>query len=120
MKPDLYKQIYDAVVSSVRSFAPETKFVGLALTCANLAYFELFLDPANHDEGIPLNFISYRFYAVSTASTTGVEAADVFFDTVAEVVTNPKALSPSTRNVFDEVGIILPQDLALCRSRSRY
>ena len=68
MTPETYTKIYDAVVESIRKVAPQTKFVGLALAqpSSHPEQFEYFLDPKNHKPGIPLDFISYHFYAVPT------------------------------------------------------
>ena len=44
----------------------DTKFMGMALAepSGNPRFFEYFLNPANHKPGIPLDYISYHFYAV--------------------------------------------------------
>ncbi len=68
MTPETYTKIYDSVVESIRKVAPQTKFVGLALAqpSTHPEQFEYFLNPKNHKPGIPLDFISYHFYAVPT------------------------------------------------------
>ena len=77
MTPETYTKIYDAVVESIRRVAPQTKFVGLALAQPSLhpEQFEYFLNPKNHKPGIPLDFISYHFYAVPTGDQDSGSAA---------------------------------------------
>ncbi len=61
-----YTRIYDAVASAVHEVSPKTQFVGVSLATPgkNAEFFEYFLNPANHKLGIPLDYISYHFYAV--------------------------------------------------------
>ena len=64
LSPQLYTQLYDAIVTAVREVSPQTKFVGLAFgNAAQLDYFRYFLDRANHAPGVPLDMISYHYYA---------------------------------------------------------
>ena len=83
--PETYTKIYDAVVESILAVEPKTKFVGMALAAPseNPRYFEYFLDHKNHKAGIPLDFISYHFYAVPTADQTP-QIQQVTFFTQAE------------------------------------
>ena len=47
------------------------KFVGMALAIPiEPHYFEYFLDHKNHKPGVPLDFISYHFYAVPSVDET--------------------------------------------------
>ena len=64
--PEMYTKYYDAVVTEMHKVSPETKFVGLSLAMPSLnpKYFEYFLNHANHAPGVPLDYISYHFYAV--------------------------------------------------------
>ncbi len=43
-------------------------------------FFEYFLDPANHKPGIPLDMISYHFYASPRAARTLDNWQYTFFD----------------------------------------
>lgn len=63
--PEQYTARYDAIVAAIREVAPEVRFVGLALAdpSSNPRMFEYFLNPQNHRPGIPLDMISYHFYA---------------------------------------------------------
>src|SRR5580698_7444746 len=65
MTPEQYTERYDAIVSAIHKVSPETKFAGLALAepGRDEKFFEYFLNPANHRPGIPLDMISYHFYA---------------------------------------------------------
>ena len=55
--PEVYTKFYDAVVTEMHKASPDTKFVGLGLAApsTNPKYFEYFLDPKNHESGIPLD-----------------------------------------------------------------
>jgi hypothetical protein len=121
MTPEQYTLCYDSIVSSIRAVAPGMKFVGLALAgpSDNPRMFEYFLNPANHKAGIPLDMISYHFYAVPTADQTPeiqqftfFEQADHFLTTVKFVEEIRKRLSPATRTTIDEIGSISADDLA--------
>jgi hypothetical protein len=109
IQPEMYNQMYDAIVTAIHQVSPDTKFVGLALGSRNLTYFEEFLDPAKHNSGIPLDF--YHFYGEPSNSSTGVDCfqqADAFLGEVAQIERVRKRLSPSTRTALDEVGTIDP------------
>jgi hypothetical protein len=80
-------------------------------------YFEYFLNPANHKPGIPLDYISYHFYASPTRSQgisdwqyTFFDQADGFLSMVRFVESIRKRLSPATKTDLDELGVILPTD----------
>jgi hypothetical protein len=82
-------------------------------------YFEHFLDHRNHKPGVPLDFISYHFYAVpSKDETPEVEQftyfvqADGFLKTVRYIEAIRKRLSPETKTTVDELGVISADDLA--------
>ncbi len=119
MTPQQYTERYDAIVSAIHAVSPETKFVGLALAMPSHspAYFEYFLNHANHRPGIPLDMISYHFYASPVAPQTidswqysFFDQADGFLNTVRYVESIRKRLSPETRTDCDELGVILPTD----------
>src|SRR5215475_11376164 len=64
---ETYTRLYDEVVIALKKVQPDTKFVGLALAIPiEPHYFEYFLDHKNHKPGVPLDFISYHFYASPT------------------------------------------------------
>jgi len=120
MSPELYTRVYDSVVTAIRRVAPETKFVGLALAAPsqNPEQFEYFLNHKNHKRGIPLDFISYHFYAIPTPDQTPAvqqytffAQADGFLNTVRYIETIRKRLSPETKTTIDEIGAISADDL---------
>jgi hypothetical protein len=120
MTPEQYTLIYDAIVSGIQAVAPRMKFVGLALGAPsdNPRMFEYFLNPAHHKPGIPLDMISYHFYATPSADQSiGVEQftffaqADQFLTTVRYVEEIRKRFSPSTRTTIDEIGAISADDM---------
>jgi Glycosyl hydrolases family 39 len=115
--PQQYTERYDAIVSAIHQVSPKTKFVGLALAYANrFEYYEYFLDPKHHRPGIPLDMISYHFYADPGQGTNAAnpaawhfcEQADKFLDTVRKVEVIRQRLSPATKTDTDELGVIAP------------
>jgi hypothetical protein len=118
--PQAYTRIYDAVVAALRQVDPKMKFVGMSLATPSKSpeFFESFLDPKNHQPGIPLDAISYHFYAVPTADQssevhpfTFFEQSDHFLDTVRYVETIRRRLSPKTITMLNEVGTIRAEDI---------
>jgi Glycosyl hydrolases family 39 len=119
ISPEDYTRIYDAVVTAMRKVQPDLKFVGLALAMTTQPeYFEYFLDHKNHKPGIPLDFISYHFYAVPTGDQTPeveqftyFDQADGFLKTVRYIEAVRKRLSPETKTTIDELGVISADDV---------
>jgi hypothetical protein len=119
MTPENYTLRYDVIVEAIHRVSPETKFMGLAISSPNdhPEFFEYFLNPANHKPGIPLDYISYHFYASPTRSQTLADWQYTFFDqangflsTVRYIENIRKRLSPATKTDLDELGVILPTD----------
>ena len=119
MSPELYTRVYDSVVESIRRVAPQTKFVGLALTAPSQhpEHFEYFLDHKNHKPGIPLDFISYHFYAIPTLDQaqevqpyTFFVQADGFLNSVLYIESIRKRLSSETKTTVDEIGAMSADD----------
>jgi len=115
--PQQYTERYDAIVSAIHKVSPKTKFVGLAMAYADrFNYYEYFLDPKNHRPGIPLDMISYHFYAGPGSQANNpatwhfCEQADQFLATVRKIETIRKRLSPSTKTDTDELGVIAPDE----------
>ncbi|HVO11077.1 MAG TPA: glycosyl hydrolase family 39 [Vicinamibacteria bacterium] len=110
-----YTRIYDAVVAAVHSVSPQTRFVGASLAFPRRApeFFEHFLDPTNHAPGVPLDAVSYHFYASPSADQpreahafTAFEEADHFLTGVRFIERMRQRLSPGTRTMVNEVGMI--------------
>lgn len=119
MSPETYTRFYDASVQSMRAVQPQMKFVGMALATPTKMpnFFEYFLNPANHKPGIPLDMISYHFYAIpkpdetmDTKQFTYFEQADKFLDVVRYIESIRQRLSPSTRTTINEIGSIDSSD----------
>lgn len=118
MTPENYTARYDAIVGAIHAVSPETKFMGLALSSpSDPHYFEYFLNHANHKPGIPLDYISYHFYASPAKEQTLDSWQYTFFDQetgflgkVRYVEAIRKRLSPETKTDLDELGAILPTD----------
>jgi len=114
-----YTKRYDAIVDAVRSVSPDTKFIGLALgaPASDLGFIRYFLDPSNHLPDIPIDYISYHFYAVPGPQETIddwqytlFKQADQFLNTVQSIESIRKQLAPRTRTDIDELGTVLPTD----------
>ena len=86
MTPEQYTERYDAIAGAIHKVSPETKFVGLALSNPGRdeRFFEYFLNPANHKPGIPLDMISYHFYASPAGGETLDHWQYTFFDQEAD------------------------------------
>ncbi len=119
MTPQSYTRLYDAIVLEMKKVQPETKFVGIAMALPGLnpEFFEYFLDPKNHQPGVPLDAISYHFYASPAADETPdiqqhtvFAQADGYLNTVRYVEAIRKRLAPATRTMINEVGIIAADD----------
>lgn len=120
ISPEDYTRLYDEVVLAMKKVQPDLKFVGLALAIPiNPHYFEYFLDHKNHKAGVPLDFISYHFYAVPTPDQTPeieqftyFDQAEGFLKTVRYIESIRKRLSPETKTTIDELGVISADDNA--------
>ena len=119
MTPEDYTKRYDLIVEGIHHASPETKFMGLALATPKdrPEFFEYFLNPANHKPGIPLDYISYHFYASPTHSQTIADwqytffdQADGFLSAVRYIESIRKRLSPGTKTDLNELGVVLPTD----------
>jgi len=117
--PQQYTKFYDVVTTAMRKVDPQIKFMALALAqpSEHPEMFEYFLNPANHKSGVPLDFITYHFYASPTSDQTLDHWQYTFFDqakgflnTVRYVEEIRKRLSPSTKTDLDELGVILSED----------
>jgi Glycosyl hydrolases family 39 len=117
--PQQYTARYDAIAGSIHAVSPDTKFMGLALAdpSATPQFFEYFLNHANHRAGIPLDYISYHFYASPAAGETindwqysFFNQADRFLTAVRFINQIRDRLSPETKTDTDELGVILPND----------
>ena len=117
--PEDYTKRYDAIVEGIRKVSPNTKFMGLALAIpgSNPKYFEYFLNPKNHKPGIPLDYISFHFYASPARDEnldgwqhTFFNQANGFLATTRYILAIRDRLSPKTKIDTDELGVILPTD----------
>ena len=115
---ETYARLYDEIVLAMKEVEPDLKFVGLALAAPiEPHYFEYFLDHRNHKPGVPLDFISYHFYATATPDETPeveqftyFDQADGFLKTVRYIDSIRKRLSPETKTTIDELGVISADD----------
>jgi hypothetical protein len=117
MTPEFYTRLYDAVVTAIHNVDPTIKFVGMGYGGTDPEFFEYFLDHHHHRPGIPMQMISYHFYAVPTPDQssnvqqyTFFEQADHFLDVVRYIQLMRGRLSPQTQTDVDEIGSISPID----------
>jgi hypothetical protein len=119
MTAEQYTSRYDAIVSAIHAVSPDTRFMGMALATPSQhpEYFEYFLNPSNHKPGIPLDYISYHFYASPSKDQnlenwqyTFFDQVEGFLNTVRYAESIRKRLSPATKTDLDELGVILPTD----------
>jgi hypothetical protein len=119
MSPQTYTRLYDAIVTAMKKVQPETKFVGvsLAMPSQNPDFFEYFLNAKNHQPGVPLDYISYHFYASPAPDETPeiqqhtvFDEANGFLNTVRYIEAIRKRLSPATGTTINEIGIIAADD----------
>jgi hypothetical protein len=117
--PEDYAKRYDAIVEGIRKVSPDTKFMGIAMAIPgrNPKMFEYFLNPKNHKPGIPLDYISFHFYATPALDEsldgwqhTFFNQADGFLSTTRYILAIRDRLSPETEIDTDELGVILPTD----------
>ncbi len=117
--PEDYTKRYDAIYEGIHKVSPDTKFMGIAMAIPgkNPRYFEYFLNPKNHKPGIPLDFISFHFYATPAKGETlddwqhtFFNQAEGFLDTTRYILLIRDRLSPQTKIDTDELGVILPTD----------
>ena len=115
---ETYTRLYDEVVIALKKVQPDMKFVGLALAIPTEPhYLEYFLNSKNHKPGVPLDFISYHFYAAPQDGQTSeadqytcFDQADGFLKTVHYIEAIRKRLSPGTKTTVDELGVIAADD----------
>jgi hypothetical protein len=111
--PQDYVALYDAIVDAIHQVSPETRFVGLALasTTSDPAFTTHFLNPKNHRPGVPLDYVSYHFYAQyrpdqppAQQVAAVFDQADQFLDTLRYVAAIRDELSPATGIMATELG----------------
>jgi hypothetical protein len=119
MTPEQYTARYDAIVEGIHRASPDTRFIGMALAAPreDAHFIEYFLNRANHKPGIPLDYISYHFYAVPTPTQTisdwqytYFDQADGFLTAVRYIENLRKRLAPDTKTDTDELGVISADD----------
>ena len=117
--PQEYTKRYDAIVGALHHLQPQMKFAGLALgyPSSSPEFFEYFLNHAHHQPGIPLDMITYHFYASPSADQTPeiqqytfFDQADRFLNSVRFIESIRKRLSPQTKTDANELGSIAADD----------
>jgi len=118
---ETYTKLYDAVVEAIHKVSPDTQFIGISHSyiVGHPEYLTYFLNSKHHKPGIPLDMISYHFYAVPNSDEppeaqqfTYFNQADKFLEIVGYIETIRKMLSPTTGTMVNEIGTMLPDDWA--------
>ncbi len=119
ISPQLYAKIYDAIVIKLKKISPGLKFVGMSVAFnRNPEWFEYFLNPKNHKNGVTLDGISYHHYSTPSFSEQTLDSyqytlfdkADAFLEKVQYIESIRKRLSPNTITFINEIGTILGSD----------
>jgi len=118
--PREYTRLYDEVVGALKKVQPQMKFGGLVLADPfDPEYFEYFLNRKNHKPGIPLDMISWHFYAIPSVDESPDVQQYTFFEKVdgfawavkyAQAIRN--RLSPTTKTYVNELGSSIADMLA--------
>lgn len=117
--PEAYTKRYDAIVTAIHKVSPNTKFVGMGLAYETRPeWYEYFLNPANHQPGIPLDMISYHCYASANPDQkledyqyTLFDKADLFLQVVRYIENIRKRLSPAVRTTINELGTFVNEEM---------
>ena len=118
--PEMLTKIYDAVVGDLMKLNPGMKFSALALAFPHTGgpYAEHFLNPKNHQPGIPLDMFSYHNYimaggekwlegeALNKQYYSYFERMDDFFKVADQLEAIKKRLSPNTKTFISELGTL--------------
>jgi hypothetical protein len=115
-----YTRLYDAIVSAVRKVAPGLKFMGPVVgDISHAGYFLYFLDPKNHQPGIPLDMLSYHIFVLPDAdespdvmSYTVFQQADKYLLAAAYIDALRQHFVPEARTDVVDVATMLPDPLA--------
>ena len=110
-----YTARYDAIVTAIRAVAPEIKFAGpaLAFPLQFVPFFKHFLDPKNHRPGVPLDVLTYHFYALGrfdevrdACPSPMFEQTDRFVHGVRRIETVRERLRPGLPTAINEIGAL--------------
>jgi hypothetical protein len=120
LSPQVYSQLYDAIVIAVKKVAPRMKFMGPAVGDAAGAadYFAYFLDPQHHRAGVPIDMISYHLFAIpdadesiETQQYTFFRQADASLISASYIDALRRRFAPDARTDVDNVATMLPDPL---------
>jgi hypothetical protein len=121
MSPEFYTAMYDKIVEAVRPVDPSMKFSGPALANVGerIDMLDYFLDPKNHKPGIPVDAISYHFYANPSWDDTPETMQHVFFAQADRMIHLSRHIDnlrrrvrPGTEMHFNEIGSTLPDPMS--------
>jgi len=120
LRPEDYTRLYDAIVTEVRKVVPGLKFMGPVVgDITHARYFTYFLDPKNHQPGIPLDMISYHIFVLPDAdespevmSYTVFQQADKYLLAAGYIEALRERFAPQARTDVVDVATMLPDPLA--------
>uniref|UniRef100_A0A0G4F5U3 Glycoside hydrolase family 42 N-terminal domain-containing protein n=1 Tax=Chromera velia CCMP2878 TaxID=1169474 RepID=A0A0G4F5U3_9ALVE len=118
LSPELYNEIYDAVVTRLAPLLPDTSFLGVSLSGHNRTDFiSTFLDASKHQKRssveveIPIQGFSTHQYVVAEGALPSVansffKQMDDFVDECKEIEKARERLQPSSEWFMGEVGCL--------------
>lgn len=120
MTVQTYTKIYDAMVTALKPLLPGTQFMGMSMAIVNghSEWFEYFLNPKNHQPGIPLDWITYHCYASANSQQkfedyeyAVYDKAESFINTVSYIENIRRRLSPNTKTDINELGTFVNEEM---------
>jgi hypothetical protein len=119
--PKEYVERYDAIVDAVREVAPKMRFAGPAVSfpMQNLPFFRDFLDPANHRPGIPIDILTYHFYALvprdfpaGACPSPAFNQNDKLVDGARDIEAMRARLRPEAATAINEIGALIFEEMS--------
>jgi len=112
--------LYDVIVAAVKKVAPHMKFMGPVVgDIAHAEYFTYFMDPKNHEPGIPLDMLSYHMFVLPDADEaaevmpyTVFQQADKFLIAAAYIDAIRRRFAPQALTDVVDIATMLPDPLA--------
>jgi len=120
LSPADYTRLYDVIVAAVKKVAPHMKFMGPVVgDIAHAEYFTYFMDPKNHEPGIPLDMLSYHMFVLPDADEaadvmpyTVFQQADKFLIAAAYIDAIRRRFAPQALTDVVDIATMLPDPLA--------
>ena len=120
-----YNTIYDAVALSLHAITPKLQFAGTETylnSASGVSFVDDFLNPADHQAGVPLNWLDIHNYDDITGKpssweaqlfdqSSGPSSADSFVAEIASINQTRATLDPQMKIDVDELGTFYGTDI---------